>query len=107
MNNNYIQSKLNLGDSILSGKPRNLINGKKAKSYPDPIDLVVHTRAPEKWKLIDLETGQEYIGTAEPNEYGCWVRVKDREYSDTEYYVDKELNIGYWSSVEMILGENT
>lgn len=107
MVNKYTQIELDLDSNIISGEPRKLINGKNVSSYLKPIDLIIHTKAPEKWKLIDLETGEEYIGSAEPNEYGCWVRVKDRDYSDTEYYVDKELNIGYWSSVEMILGENT
>ena len=106
MNNNYIQSELNLGDSILSGKPRNLINGKKAKSYPDPIDLVVHTRAPEKWKLTDLETGQEYIGSAEPNEYGLWIRTKDSKRSDTGYFTGKWSDDDDWSPITPFFGQN-
>lgn len=27
-----------------------------------PVDLIIHTKAPGKWKIIDMETGQEYIG---------------------------------------------
>lgn len=42
---------------------RNLINGGVAEDLDEPIDLVIHTKCPEKWLLIDLETGQEYIGT--------------------------------------------
>jgi hypothetical protein len=87
---NYIQSELNLGDNIVSGKPRNLINGKKAKSYLNPIDLVIHTKAPEKWKLVDMETGQEYMGLAEPDEYGMWARVSTPE-------PEIEGHMGYWS----------
>ena len=42
------------------------------------VDLTVHTKAPGKWLLIDLETGQEYIGNKEPNKYGKWTRLKDK-----------------------------
>ena len=43
-----------------------------------PMDLIIHTKAPGKWRLIDMETGQEYIGTSLPNEYGFWIRVKNK-----------------------------
>jgi hypothetical protein len=42
------------------------------------MDLIIHTKAPGKWRLIDMETGQEYIGTSSPHEYGCWIRVKNK-----------------------------
>ena len=58
---------------------RKLLNGEYVNSYLEPIDLVVHTRAPGKWKLIDMETGQEYIGADIITEYGMWTRIKDRE----------------------------
>lgn len=57
---------------------RKLKDGSYAKSYDFPIDLTIHTKSPGKWKLIDMETGQEYIGAAEPNKYGKWIRIKDR-----------------------------
>jgi hypothetical protein len=28
-----------------------------------------------------METGQEYVGSAKPNKYGKWIRIKDREIS--------------------------
>lgn len=52
--------------------------GTEVEELYAPIDLVVHTKAPGKWRLIDMETGQEYIGTAFPNQYGNWIRVKNR-----------------------------
>jgi hypothetical protein len=58
---------------------RKLIGGGLALELQSPIDLVIHTKAPGKWKIIDMETGQEYIGSAEPNQYGCWIRVKDNK----------------------------
>lgn len=94
MNNNYIQEELDLDSNIISGEPRTLINGKKATSYLKPIDLVIHTKAPEKWKLIDLETGQEYMGLAEPNKYGLWKRISNPE-------TDIQGHMGYWSHPDL------
>lgn len=53
--------------------------GTQVEELYAPIDLVIHTKAPGKWKLIDMETGQEYIGTSIPNQYGCWIRIKNKE----------------------------
>jgi hypothetical protein len=42
--------------------------------YPElekPVDLVVHTKSPQKWLLIDRETGQAYEG----NKTGAWDRL--------------------------------
>lgn len=42
--------------------------------YPElnsPIDLIVHTKSPHKWLLIDRETGQVYEGS----EFGWWNRL--------------------------------
>ena len=44
---------------------------KEFKELVDPIDLVVHTKSPEKWMLIDKETGKIYQGN--PN--GYWDRL--------------------------------
>jgi len=35
---------------------------KKFKEFDKPINLVVHTKCPEKWLLIDRETGEIYQG---------------------------------------------
>jgi hypothetical protein len=37
----------------------------------NPVDLVVHTKSPQKWLLIDRETGQVYEG----NKTGAWDRL--------------------------------
>lgn len=58
---------------------RKLIGGGSTLELEFPIDLVIHTKAPGKWKIVDMETGQEYIGAAEPNPYGFWIRVKDNK----------------------------
>ena len=66
---------------------RKLLNGTEVPENDTPIDLIVHTKAPSKWKLIDLETGQEYIGSTETTQYGYWIRTKDKvEYSMDELW---------------------
>ena len=57
---------------------RKLINGEFVEESETAIDLTIHTKAPGKWKLIDMETGQEYVGSIEPNKYGKWIRIKDK-----------------------------
>jgi hypothetical protein len=55
-----------------------MYQGAEVHEYNQAVDLTIHTKAPGKWLLIDLETGQEYIGSKEPNAYGKWMRLKDR-----------------------------
>jgi len=57
---------------------RKLLNGTEVPESDTAIDLIVHTKAPSKWKLIDMETGQEYVGSTEITKYGRWIRIKDR-----------------------------
>jgi len=47
---------------------RRLLDGKEVDSFDVPVELIIHTKAPEKWKLIDMETGEEYIGSHISNE---------------------------------------
>lgn len=54
---------------------RKLINGDYVPELDAAMDLNVHTKCPEKWMLIDMETGQKYIGTSEPHLYGKWKRI--------------------------------
>ena len=42
---------------------RKLQDGTEVKELSSAVQLVVYTRCPEKYKLIDMETGQEYVGT--------------------------------------------
>lgn len=49
-------------------------NGRAAKQYPEKgsaIIMTVYTRAPEKWLLVDRETGEVYQG----NDAGSWDRI--------------------------------
>ena len=41
---------------------RKLQNGVQVYELEEPVELVVKTKCPMKWKLVDRETGEEYIG---------------------------------------------
>jgi hypothetical protein len=45
---------------------------KKFEEFKKAIDLVVHTKCPDKWLLIDRETGEIYKG----NSAGYWDRLE-------------------------------
>jgi hypothetical protein len=62
-------------------------------SFDKPVDLVIHTKAPGKWKLTDLETGEEYLGSeigtdfaetlrdkVKINKIGTWVKTKGKQF---------------------------
>lgn len=68
---------------------RKLIDGSEIESYEKAIDLTIHTKAPQKWLLIDMETGQQYVGSAEPNQYGKWIRLNDKISNESGYSVGK------------------
>jgi len=44
---------------------------KEFEEFDKPIDLVVHTKCPLKWLLIDRETGEIYEGSSA----GHWNRL--------------------------------
>jgi hypothetical protein len=58
-------------------KTRTLLDGRVVEEFDSAVDLTIHTKCPEKWLLIDLETGQEYVGSEKPNLYGKWKRIKN------------------------------
>ena len=60
-----------------------MYQGAEVEEFPKAVDLTIHTKAPGKWLLIDLETGQEYIGADVPNKYGRWLRLKDKTNGDS------------------------
>ena len=41
---------------------RTLQDGTEAPGFDIPVKLEVITKCPSKWKLIDMETGEEYVG---------------------------------------------
>lgn len=46
-------------------------NAKEFEELAEPVDLTVHTKSPEKWMLIDRQTGEVYQG----NVNGHWDRL--------------------------------
>ena len=48
-------------------KNRKLKDNTEAKELYKPIKLLVKTKVPSKYVLLDKETGQVYIGTEEQN----------------------------------------
>jgi hypothetical protein len=42
---------------------RKLLDGSEVDSLDIPVQLIIHTKAPKKWKIIDMETGEEYLGS--------------------------------------------
>jgi len=44
---------------------------KEFKEFNKPVDLIVHTKCPDKWLLIDRETGEMYQGSSA----GRWNRL--------------------------------
>jgi hypothetical protein len=55
-----------------------MYQGAEVQEFEEAVNLTIHTKAPGKWLLIDLETGQEYIGLDVPTQWGRWRRIKDR-----------------------------
>ena len=41
---------------------RKLLDGTEVPEFDMRLELKVNTKCPQKYKLVDLETGQEYIG---------------------------------------------
>ena len=60
---------------------------KKFEEFDEPVDLVVHTKCPEKWMLVDRETGEIYTPYTTPGsrqwtkiDYATWTpptEIKD------------------------------
>ena len=47
-------------------------NGRPIEELVDPVNLTVNTLCPDKWILVDTETGQTYRG----NSGGYWDRLE-------------------------------
>jgi hypothetical protein len=58
---------------------RKLQDGVQVYELEESIELIVKTRAPAKWLLIDRETGEQYIGATPKEGELHWNRVPDSE----------------------------
>jgi hypothetical protein len=61
--------------SLFYDKLKNFYKTDYVEEYQEAIDLTIHTKAPGKWLLVDMETGQKYVGSPIPNKYGKWIRL--------------------------------
>jgi hypothetical protein len=72
---------------------RILKDGSEVESFDKPVELIIHTKAPQKWKLTDLETGEEYLGSeigtgfaeilrtkVTSGKIGTWVKTKGKQF---------------------------
>lgn len=55
-------------------RTRKLKDDTEATELDFPIILEVKTKVPEKWLLIDLETGEHYRGSNSVEQYNQWIR---------------------------------
>ena len=54
---------------------RKLNDGSEVKELTQAVTLSVYTKCPQKWKLIDMETGEEYVGnTPNQKDKNSWVK---------------------------------
>jgi len=57
---------------------RKLLDGTTVPALDIPIELIVKTKCPGKYKLVDMETGLEYTGVIpESNDGYFWKRTDD------------------------------
>jgi|TARA_R110000868_G_scaffold58174_3_gene179735 hypothetical protein len=55
---------------------RKLLDGTTVPALDIPIELIVKTKCPSKYKLVDMETGLEYTGVIpDSNEGYFWKRT--------------------------------
>lgn len=57
---------------------RTLLSGKEVPEYEQATTLSIVTKCPAKWKLIDMETGEEYIPWETPGPQQ-WQKVVQRK----------------------------
>ena len=60
-------------------KTRKLKDGTVVQELVNPKVLEVKTKCPEKWMLVDLETGERYIGYSTSGSLH-WKRIEDARY---------------------------
>ena len=59
-------------------KQRKLKNGDTVEELEKSVTLVIKTKAHTKWKLIDQETGEQYIGrTPTKQQPNSWRKIDD------------------------------
>jgi hypothetical protein len=54
---------------------RTLLDGSEVLELDTAVELIVKTKCPNKYKLIDLETGEEYIGNMPDEHHRFWKKI--------------------------------
>lgn len=56
---------------------RKLLDGTEVTELKKPVELKIVTKCPQKYKLVDLQTGQEYIGKLPDDTNWFWREIKN------------------------------
>jgi hypothetical protein len=54
---------------------RTLQDGTVVPAIDITVTLEVYTKCPAKWKLVDMETGEEYIGQLPQDNRSHWKKI--------------------------------
>ena len=54
---------------------RTLLDGTVAPELSESTELCIRTRCPNKYKLVDMETGEEYIGNLPEDTEWHWRKI--------------------------------
>ena len=48
----------------------------EVQELDNPVSLSILTKCPKKWKIVDMETGQEYVASGNYEMYKQWKEIK-------------------------------
>ena len=65
-------------------KTRILLDGRVVEELEIPKTLTVKTRCPDKWILIDMETGEQYTGNT-TDDSNNWKKLQPLEWVRVDY----------------------
>jgi hypothetical protein len=76
-----IENKIIIGEQMEEKKDRKtlvLVDGRTVHALDEPIILQIKTKYPQKYMLVDLETGEQYIGSTDPEKN--WKKLLNLSY---------------------------
>ena len=73
-------------------KSRKLLDGTKVKELEEEevTDLLIRTLCPNKYKLVDMETGEEYVGNLPEDTKWHWRKIKTMDMETG--FIEEEYN---------------
>ena len=64
----------------MTNNTRTLLDGRDVPELTQAVTLEVYTKCPTKWMLVDLQTGERYIGNINPTEESnYWTRINFKD----------------------------